>query len=91
MYIAKTFVRRADGSKRYYFVLRHTIWDKTQKRPVQKYIAYLGVQPIITLERAQQIAQESGLTIDDLRRVRGLTIVSDDNVVHTPWGDVGKS
>jgi hypothetical protein len=82
MYIAKTFVRRADGTKRYYFVLRHTIWDKSQKRPVQKYIAYLGVQPIITFWRAQEIAEENGLTIDDLRRVRGLTIVSDDNVAN---------
>jgi hypothetical protein len=79
MYIAKTFVRRADGTKRYYFVLRDTIWDKVQKRPVQKYIAYLGVQPIISLERAQEIAEENGLTIDDLKRVRGLTIVSDGN------------
>jgi hypothetical protein len=77
MYIAKTFVRRADGTKRYYFVLRHTVWDKVQKRPVQKYVAYLGVQPIITLARAQEIAQENGLTIDDLKRVRGLTIVHD--------------
>jgi hypothetical protein len=90
MYIAKTFVRRADGTKRYYFVLRHTVWDKVQKRPVQKYIAYLGVQPIISLERAQEIAQENGLTIDDLRRVRGLTIVS-DNVVQTPFGELSKS
>jgi hypothetical protein len=90
MYIAKTFVRRADGTKRYYFVLRDTIWDKSQKRPVQKYIAYLGVQPIISLERAQEIAQENGLTIDDLRRVRGLTIVN-DNVVQTPFGRMSKS
>jgi hypothetical protein len=90
MYIAKTFVRRADGTKRYYFVLRHTIWDKVQKRPVQKYVAYLGVQPIITFWRAQEIAQESGLTIDDLRRVRGLTIVN-DNVVQAPFGELSKS
>jgi hypothetical protein len=90
MYIAKTFVRRADGSKRYYFVLRDTIWDKVQKRPVQKYVAYLGVQPIISLERAQEIAQENGLTIDDLKRVRGLTIVN-DNVVKTPFGELSKS
>jgi hypothetical protein len=90
MYIAKTFVRRADGSKRYYFVLRHTVWDKAQRRPVQKYIAYLGVQPIISLERAQEIAEENGLTIDDLRRVRGLTIVN-DNVVQTPFGELSKS
>jgi hypothetical protein len=90
MYIAKTFVRRADGTKRYYFVLRDTIWDKVQKRPVQKYIAYLGVQPIISLERAQEIAQENGLTIDDLRRVRGLTIVN-NNVVQGPFGELSKS
>jgi hypothetical protein len=90
MYIAKTFVRRADGTKRYYFVLRHTIWDKAQKRPVQKYIAYLGVQPIITFWRAQEIAEESGLTIDDLRRIRGLTI-TDDNTIDVFGERVSKS
>jgi hypothetical protein len=77
MYLAKISVRRADGTKRYYFVLRHTEWSKTERRPIQRYLGYVGAKPILPLKRAKALAKKAGIGLDELRRVNGLRIVSD--------------
>jgi hypothetical protein len=80
-------VRRADGTKRYYYLLRRTEWDKRQKRQIARYLAYIGPRPLITLEKAQKIAQRLGITLNDLRKVRRLGIIEP----HTPAGSEANS
>jgi len=75
MYLAKVSVRRADGSKRFYYVLRHTEWSKTERRPIQRYLGYIGAKPVLSLKRAKALAKKLGVTLDDLGAVRGLKIV----------------
>lgn len=75
MYLAKISVRRADGTKRYYYVLRHTTWSKKEKRPIQRYLAYIGPKAIITEVKARKIAKKVSVSLDDLKRVRGLKII----------------
>jgi len=79
MYLAKVSVRRADGSKRFYYVLRHTEWSKTERRPIQRYLGYIGAKPILPLKRAKALAKKTGIGLAELRRVRGLRIVDDEN------------
>jgi hypothetical protein len=74
MYLARISVRRADGTKRYYFVLRHTEWSKRERRPIQRYLGYIGAKPVLSLKRAKALAKKLGITLDDLRAVRGLKI-----------------
>lgn len=74
MYIAKTFQRRADGSRREYYIIRENYWDFEQKRQRTRYVAYLGRSKTLSLDRAKKIAKKLGIGLDDLRRVRGLKI-----------------
>jgi hypothetical protein len=91
MYLAKVSVRRADGSKRFYYVLRHTEWSKTERRPIQRYLGYIGPKPVITLEKAQALCQKLGIGLIDLQNVKGLQII-DDLTVEGPFGErVSKS
>ena len=75
MYLAKISVRRADGSKRFYFVLRHTEWSKTEKRPIQRYLGYIGPKPQIPLEKARALCKKLKISLEDLRKIRGLKII----------------
>lgn len=73
IYVAKTIRRFAKG-QRTYFVLRANIWDKREKRQRTLYLGYLGVKPVLSLDRAKKIATKLGIGLEDLRRVRGLRI-----------------
>jgi hypothetical protein len=75
MYLIKGRYKKRDGSYYTFWVLRETVWDRAQKRSVQRYVAYVGPKRTITLQRAQALAKKIGCTVDDLRRVRGLKIV----------------
>lgn len=75
VYLAKISVRRADGTKRFYYVLRHTEWSKKEKRPIQRYLAYIGVKPTLSHERAQKLAKKLKISLADLRKIKGLKIV----------------
>jgi len=83
MYLAKTFQRRANGSKREYWMLKASYWDKRAKKPRHRYLAYIGRQCTITeskaLELAGRISEKLGrpITVEDLRRVRRLKIMPD--------------
>jgi hypothetical protein len=82
MYLAKSFRKRVTKKTPWvYYFLRDTQWDPKTKKRRNIYLAYVGVRPVLTLKKARAIAKKLGVTIDDLRCVRGLTIVSDDNVV----------
>jgi len=75
MYLIQGRRKRPDGSYYTFWVLRETVWDKSQKRPVQKYLGYVGRYPVISEKKAKQIAKKIGCSIDDLRRVKGLKII----------------
>lgn len=57
-----------------YYVLKQTVWDKKTKAQRQHYVAYLGASKTITLAKARAIAKKLGISLDDLRKVRGLRI-----------------
>jgi len=75
MYLAKISVRRADGTKRFYYVLRRTTWSKKEKRPIQRYLCYIGPKPSLTLEKARALCKKLKISLEDLRKVKGLKIV----------------
>jgi hypothetical protein len=78
LYIAKSFRKRVTKKTPWtYFFLRETIWDPKKKRRRNVYLAYIGTRPILTEKKARAIAQKIGVTLEDLKAVRGLRIVSD--------------
>jgi hypothetical protein len=58
-------------------VLRQNVWDYQEKRQKTKYVAYLGVKPVLPLAKALKLARRLRLDLDDLKRVRGLKIIED--------------
>jgi hypothetical protein len=79
LYIARVYKNLASGRRLAYHVLRRNEWDYASKRQVTRYVCYLGKRPVLPLSKALKLARRLRLTLDDLRRVRGLTIVSDGN------------
>jgi hypothetical protein len=77
IYLAKTFQRRADGTKRDYFMLRENYWDFKEKRQRTRYLSYIGPKPVLKESRAKALAKRLGVSVEDLRKVRRLKIVSD--------------
>lgn len=76
MYLVRTSKPRADGKPWHYYILRDTIWDKRLKRQRHIYRAYIGHYPVISESKARTICRKLGITLDDLKRVRGLKIIS---------------
>jgi len=95
IYIAKAFKKMASGKRLIYFVLRQNVWDHTEKRQRTKYIAYVGKQPVLSLEKAREIADKLGIELEELARVRRLEIagcdVADRIAEETPFGTVAKT
>jgi hypothetical protein len=63
-----------------YYVLKKSMWEPGKDGPGatrQRYIAYVGKEPQLTRKKALKICAEKGLKLEDLKRVRGLTIVED--------------
>lgn len=58
-----------------FYVLRENRWDTEAKTQRQRHVAYIGVEPTITEEKAKRICDEKGITMDQLRNVRRLRIV----------------
>jgi hypothetical protein len=79
LYIARVYKNLASGKQLTYHVLRMNVWDYREKRQKTKYVAYLGVKPILPISKALKLARRLRLTLDDLKRVRGLRIVDDGN------------
>lgn len=77
MFLGQSF-QKVGGKKYAYWVLKETVWDKELKRNVQKYLAYIGRRPVLTLAKAQAICQKLGITLDELRRVRRLKIIEEE-------------
>ncbi len=79
MYLAKGFTRRANGDKWIYWMLKESEWNKDEKRPVQRYLAYIGPRPELTLAKAKRIAEKLGKSLEELRKVRGLKILDESD------------
>jgi hypothetical protein len=78
MYLAKSFRKRATKKTPWvYYFLRDTRWDPKTKKRRNIYLAYVGVRPVLTLKKARAIAKKLSVSLDDLRRVRGLKILED--------------
>jgi len=76
VYLAKSFRKRATKKTPWvYYFLRESVWNPRTSRPRHIYKAYIGPHPVLTLEKAQKIAEKIGCTIDELKRVRGLKII----------------
>ncbi len=63
------------GRKSKYYVLKANVWDKKARAQRQKYLAYIGTKPQISLAKAKQIAHKLGVPLEELRQVRRLQIV----------------
>jgi hypothetical protein len=77
MFLAKNVRKSEGGAQRAYYVLRDSYWDKKLKRQRHRYLAYIGVKPVLTLAKARELAKKIGCSVDDLRRVRRLKIVGE--------------
>lgn len=77
MFLGQSF-QKVGGKKYAYWVLKETVWDKSLKRNVHRYLAYIGRRPVLTLEKARKIAEKLGVSLDDLRRVRRLKIIDEE-------------
>ena len=81
MYLAKMFQRRADGSKREYWVLKASYWDPKTKRPRHRYLAYVGTSCTLSEKKARKLARKISeklgrrVTVEDLRKVKRLRIM----------------
>jgi glycerol-3-phosphate dehydrogenase len=78
VYLAKSFRKRVTKKTPWvYYFLRDTRWDPKTKKRRNIYLAYVGVRPVLSEKKARQIARKLGVSLDDLRRVRGLKILED--------------
>jgi hypothetical protein len=77
LYVARVYKNLASGKQLTYHVLRMNVWDYREKRQKTKYVAYLGVKPVLPLSKALKLARKLRLSLDDLKRVRGLRIIED--------------
>lgn len=63
-----------DDATHFFYVLRENRWNSDTKSRQQRHIAYIGVHPEITQEKAERICREKGITMDELRKVNRLQI-----------------
>jgi len=78
LYLAKSFRKRVTKKTPWvYYFLRDTRWDPKTKKRRNIYLAYVGVRPVLTKKKARAIAKKLGVTLDDLKAVRGLRIIED--------------
>jgi hypothetical protein len=77
LYVARMYRNLASGKRLTYHVLRMNVWDYREKRQKTKYVAYLGVKPVLPISKALKLARRLRMSLDDFKRVRGLRIVDD--------------
>jgi hypothetical protein len=79
LFITKGTKKPKEGTTYEFYDLRENYWDKEAKAQRQRHIAYIGVKPVITLEKAKRICETKGVTMEKLRTVRGLIIVDPED------------
>lgn len=93
MFLAKVW-KTVNGTRYPGWVLKKSVWDKDEKRQKQVYVGYIGANKQITLGKAKQLCRDKGLTLEELRQVKGLEVaestqdkatdVSIDNPLRVP-------
>ena len=84
MFLAQSNRKATDGSTYPYWTLRRAYWDPDEKRNKQQHLAGIGREPRLTESEARELAERVSaklgepVTVDDLRQVRRLEIVEDD-------------
>lgn len=77
LFLTRSRRQTKDGKRYPFWVLRENSWDSNTKSVRQQYVAYVGIRPELTLSKARRICEEKGLSLEDLRAVKGLTIIED--------------
>lgn len=84
MFLTKQRKKKPNGGYWYSWVLRESYWDKAEKRLKQRYVAYVGTKRTITESQARELARKISeklgreVTVEDLRRVKRLRVVPDE-------------
>jgi len=74
IFLAKA-TKRTKGKTYTYWILKENRWDAQIKATKQRYIGFVGLEPILTEAQAREIAKAKDLALDQLRAVDGLKIV----------------
>ena len=77
LYVTKGRRKKPTGDYYIFYILRESFWDAKTKGQRQRYIAYLGLKPRISLTKAKQIAKKLGIPLDELKQINKLKIVPD--------------
>jgi len=65
------------GNPSRFWILRENYWDKKIKAQKQRYVCYIGMEPILSESKAKEISEKKGVPLDELRKVTNLSVVSD--------------
>jgi hypothetical protein len=85
MFLAKTW-KTVNGKRYEAWVLKKGMWDKERKRHKQVYLAYIGKSRRISIQKARQICEKLGITLQELRKVKRLTLVEESQpAVHPEY------
>lgn len=78
MFLSRRKIKRrlADGRIKVYtfYQLLEAVWDKKERRNRQRYIAYVGKEPVLDFAKAKAICRRKKLKLEALKRVKGLKI-----------------
>jgi len=66
-----------NGRRYPFWEVRETFWNAKLRSPRQRYIGYVGKEPVLTESKARLICEKKGVTMEQLRKVNRLTIIPD--------------
>lgn len=78
LYLTKATKQTKDGKRYSFLILKENRYDPASQSVGQRYIGYVGQEPTLTESKARSICAAKNLTLDQLRSVRGLEILPDD-------------
>lgn len=78
LFLVQTRKQLKDGRKYPFWELRESRYEPKIGAMKPRYIAYIGISKTITESKARSICEAKGLTLEQLRAVKGLMIVPDD-------------
>jgi len=83
LFLGKSGIKRKDGTYRWRYVLRESRWQtgaQGQGSVSQRYVGYVGPEPILSASKAEFLCQEKGISRSELESVNGLQILPDSEV-----------
>jgi len=76
--LTKSASQKKDGTRYAFYSLRQAYYDKNIAASKNRYIAYIGVEPILSESKAKEISEKKGVPLDELHNVTNLSIIPDD-------------